>query len=136
MLFQYLDTDNNGEISFEEFRQLDEENWRKIDPNRIFEMTQTSKLDGDDQTSVGKSTSNGPKQVRNMSISELDTEAKLKVRQRARNHKKLNNHVIFRTVIQDDEKSTTSKKSHSSFFKKSSNNYDYTKLYGHFSNMV
>lgn len=99
-LFQYLDTDNDGEISFEEFRQLDEENWRKIDPNRILEMTQSSKLRADDNCQTKKSeVKENQKQVRNMSISELDCEAKLKVRQRARNHKNLNNHVIFRTVI-------------------------------------
>lgn len=36
-VFRYLDTDGDGEISYNEFKLLDEENWRKMDVKTMIE---------------------------------------------------------------------------------------------------
>lgn len=36
MVFNYLDKNKDGQISYEEFRQLDEENWSKIITKDLF----------------------------------------------------------------------------------------------------
>ena len=37
-VFKYLDHDRNGQISYKEFRLLDEENWRKLSEKELVEM--------------------------------------------------------------------------------------------------
>jgi len=74
-VFNYLDSDNDGEITFKDFRALDEENWRKIDMRSL--LAALTKKDSHTTSSVTTSTLDQKRpSIQDMTFNELESLSK------------------------------------------------------------
>lgn len=67
-IFNYLDSDNDGEITFKDFRKLDGDNWRKVDDKAIIECLLGGKNRELDRLNKAKDLIS----VKDMSLDELE----------------------------------------------------------------
>lgn len=157
-MFQYLDSDQDGEIQFEDFKMLDEEHQRKNNPfslAKYLEITGNYKehdqkmVDRARRTKAAKSTA---ARFQNMTIDQLERSANKKnIRQLVAGQRNVYGGLtskVFTSIklgkVADPKSTTPSKvssmenteRSRGSFFKKKSSQLDPLSIYGHLNQVI